>query len=166
MNFKISGADKFVQQLGKMNQGLKTAVSKSLGVVGLAILEDTIQQEPKPPFETGYLRGAQFMYVQGVKRSVPDAKSTSKDGKYQNNPPATAETKVGQFTLEVGLNTPYAKYQHEELGFSIFPTIASKRNTVKNTQDVNGKFLELKLLRNKEEYAQIFADEFTKRWTQ
>jgi len=165
MNFKLTGEKKLLATLGKLKQNLREDVRQSLGVVGLAILEDTIHQEPKPPYETGYLRGAQFMYVLGALQKVPGAKKSGGSGKekYINDPPPTVSTEAGTFTLEVGLNTPYAKYQHEELGFSIFPTQFSKRGTVKDTQGVSGKFLELKLLRNKEEYAMIFAREMTQR---
>lgn len=163
MKFKIDGANKMVSQIGKLKTGLNEAVRMSLGTVGLAILEDTITQDPKPPIETGYLRGAQFMYIQGIKKSVPGSDMAGPDG-LTNNAPPTAETKVGEFKLEVGLNTPYAKYQHENLGVKIFPRTMTKRGTPKSTQGISGKFLELKLLRNASEYAQIFADEFTKRW--
>ncbi len=151
-------------QIGKLNRNLKDSVRLALGVTGLAILEDINEKEPKPPFETAYLRGSQFLYVFGKLKSVPNAKTKSEDGKYTNNPPAEATTKAGEFTLEVGLNTPYALYQHEELGVSISPRTESKRGTPKDTTGVNGKFLELKLLRYKDEYAGIFAREFTKNW--
>jgi hypothetical protein len=154
------------KRVGTINKELRNTVEKALGVVGLAILEDTIQQEPKPPFETGYLRGAQFMYVLGNLKQVPGSKQSQKlpDGSVlTNNPPATQTISQGEFKVEVGLNTPYAARMHEELGVSIFPTIATRRGTPKDTQGVSGKFLQSKLERFKDQYAEIFAREVGRR---
>jgi hypothetical protein len=142
----------------KLIKNERPAVKKALGVTGLAILQDTIQQDPKPSFETGNLRGSQFMYVQGKKVNV----ATKSD----NDAPASIDISAGSFTLEVGLNTPYAMAQHENLtpAGSWQPRSESLRGTPKDTTGVGGKFLEAKLSANKSRYAQIFAEVFSREW--
>lgn len=152
--------------IGTLQKGLRSNVEIALGIVGLAILEDTIQENPKPPFETGYLRGAQFMYVLGNLKQVPGAKQSQRqpDGSVlTNTPPSSTPISAGEFKVEVGLNTPYAARMHEELGFSIFPAIATRKGTPKDTQGVSGKFLQSKLERFKTQYAEIFAREVARR---
>lgn len=127
----------------------------ALGRVGLAINQDTIQEEPKPPFDTGYLRGSQFMYVMGKKAELGNA--------IQGTVPATVPVQPNTLTVEVGLNTPYAKYQHENLGKSIFPArFFSRSGQPKDTAGVGGKFLEAKLARFKDDYAKLFAETYKK----
>jgi len=164
---KFTWSDSGLQKrVGTLTKEIRNITEQALGVVGLAILEDTIQQNPKPPYETGYLRAAQFMYVLGNLKAVPGAKQSQKlpDGSVlTNNPPASQPVSQGEFKVEVGLNTPYAARMHEELGFSSFPTIATKKGTPKDTQGVSGKFLQSKLERFKDQYAEIFAREVAKR---
>ena len=155
---KFSFDDKLTKGIEKAKQSQEKAIKMALGRVGLAILEDTVQQEPKPPFETGFLRGAQFMHVMGQSKPVPDA--------IQSGAPAKVDIQAGTFEVSVGLNTPYAMAQHENLkdAGSWEPGTVSKRGTPKDPSGIGGKFLESKLARYKDEYANVFANTFAKFW--
>lgn len=171
MKFSIT-KNNLPDRIKKMNASQDRAVKMALGRVGLAILQDSVQENPKPPFETGFLRGAIFMYVEG--ENVP-AKGQKKQGKVYNSkgkvvgtllndPPSSIPNDRGFYTVNVGFNTPYAKAQHENLGTDWFPTVISKRGTPKDQSDVSGKFLESKLARFKNRYAEIFAKTFGQYW--
>jgi hypothetical protein len=140
---------------GRFARKIPAAVQMAGASVGLAILDDAVNEEPTPPIDTGLLRGSGFVYSAGrLVKAGPRAAVASSF-------PAGGKG----YEIVVGFNTPYAKYQHE--GLQPGPGVETSSGRKINLQpgpksqqagNVGGRFLFAKIEKNKDKYAAIFAD--------
>lgn len=113
---------------------------KGLEQAGLALWDDTMNIEPKPPVDTGNLRGAGTLFV-GTKNIKSEGAATrSHSGK--------------KGTATFGIDTPYAAYQHE------LPQM-NNHNRPEANSGVGPKFIESKLSRFRDDYTEIAAKEIS-----
>ncbi|MFA5038410.1 MAG: hypothetical protein WC732_01875 [Candidatus Omnitrophota bacterium] len=114
---------------------------KAMAQAGMQLLNDCIMEPPTVPIKEGWLRGSGSVHVQNKLIAKSD------QGK-----PGMAEETVsepidpGKIAARVGFNTPYAAKLHEGIGFKFSEPSAGP------------KYLESKLLKNKNKYFQIIAD--------
>lgn len=126
-------------QLKLIQKQKEQVKEQALAKAGLAIIEDIVNVRPKPPIDTGFLRGSWGVFVGSTKiESGP-------------NGPESHAGKRGELTA--GLSTPYAARLHE------LPKFKTHKKPEIN-QDSGPKFVEEKLARFKEEYMRIIADDF------
>ena len=109
---------------------------------GLAIWGDAVNVAPKPPVDTGLLRGSGNLSVSGKDISPPSG--VEKD----SSASAGAEGKPGQVVF--GFNTPYAHRLHE-LGHYASHAVPGING------DSGPQFLRSKISRYKNDYVQLVA---------
>ena len=120
------------------------AAERGMGQAGMQLLRDANMEEPTVPHKEGTLAGSGSVFVQN---NLIHAGTTT---------PATdhgEQLKDGQLVAIVGFNTPYAAYQHEGMrqdGSHVVKSYTPGRGA-------GPKFLEKKLLENKELYMKIVA---------
>ena len=119
-------------------------VEKGLGKSMLQLLNDCVMEIPTVPLREGWLRGSGSIFVQNkliaTSRNAPSAKS-----KYANEHHTEAINKYS-FIGVIGYNTPYAARVHEGIYFHF------------REPSSGAKYLESKLLRNRELYVEIIAN--------
>lgn len=129
------------------------AIKRGLGVAGMQLLNDAALETPTVPHDEGTLRGSGSVLVEGKLVGT----SPSPRGK---GTPATEDTttgRPGQFVAVIGFNTPYAAYLHEGVRLDGTHTVANW------TEPSSGaKYLERKLLENRDLYFQIVAGEIAR----
>ena len=117
---------------------------KGLGRAMLQVLNDCIMEIPTVPIKEGWLRGSGSIFVQNEFIKTSEGKGRGKP-KYANmsfNESAGVDKVVGV----IGFNAPYAAKMHEGLDLHF-------------TDPSSGpKYLENKLITNKETYAEIIAN--------
>lgn len=134
--------------IADLAKDLPGVFEKAAGVAGLAIIDDSQNEDPTPPKDTGYLRGSWFVYANGQKKaSGPDSGDTP--GSIQNN--------SGSVTATVGFSAPYAAAQHQNL-----TPVGSWQLGPKSPPNAGGNFMAGKMDRNKNRYAQVFTDRVKK----
>lgn len=152
---KVAFKDTLTPALLRISRKFPAASQQAAEVTGLAILDDAVTVAPTPPIDTGFLRGAGFVRVDGVVTfQMPDAQA-------ENGP-----AQRGRIVVDVGFNTPYAFYQHEGLppGPGVEHPVSGERIKLspgpKSEQagNVGGWFLVLKLNQRRDRYARIYAD--------
>lgn len=143
--FKLDCSDflkKFPEVIKKISGEL---AEKGMAQAGMQLLNDCVMEVPTVPIKEGFLRGSGSVHVQNK------LIMTSPYGK-----PGMAATIIddsaepGQIVATVGFNTPYAARVHEGIGMHF-------------TEPSSGaKYLESKMMRNKNRYFQIIADTIKK----
>lgn len=136
--------------LAKLAKKLPKAIENAAGVSGLALIDDSLNQDPTPPIDTGYLRGSWFVYVNGKKK---------KGGKDAGQIPESINVDASKITATVGFSAEYAAAQHQNLAPAGSWQPGPKSQTAGNT---GGNFMGAKMERNKDRYAQVFADRLKK----
>jgi len=114
---------------------------RGIATAGMQLLNDAIMEQPTVPIKEGWLRGSGSVFVQNKLCYV------SPFGKPEMSAKDCAESiGPGQIVGVVGFNVPYAARLHEGIDFHF-------------TEPSSGpKFLESKLLRNKDRYMKIIAN--------
>lgn len=117
------------------------ATEKGIGVAMLQMLNDCVMEVPTVPIKEGWLRGSGSIFVQNKLVSV------SKHGKKKYANTDFSEY-IGNERLigVIGFNTPYAAKMHEGIGYNFTDPSAG------------AKYLESKMLRNKDTYMLIIAN--------
>jgi hypothetical protein len=114
---------------------------KGLGRATLQLLNDCVMEIPTVPLKEGWLRGSGSAFVQNKLIGM----SSFGKKKFANADHADY-LGYGNFIGVVGFNAPYAARLHEGVGFRF-------------TEPSSGaKYLESKLHRNKDRYAEIIAN--------
>ena len=133
----IKGSEKILRENSKK-------ATRALGIVGLAIVNDAVNQAPKPPVKTGLLRSSHFFQVGNkvVRGEGAEGASTNAD----------------DLELVVGFNTEYAAKQHE-LYTGNYPDTEKGRERRSWNTGSGKKFLSSKIERNRNEYKKILERE-------
>ncbi|MCX5657850.1 MAG: hypothetical protein NTZ48_06475, partial [Candidatus Omnitrophica bacterium] len=114
---------------------------KGMGRAGLQLQNDAVMQRPTVPIKEGTLRGSGSVFVQN---KLVGISSFGKPGKA--NTEHSESIPRGAIVAVVGFNTPYAAKLHEGVDF-------------KFSEPSSGpKYLESKLIANKEIYMEIVAN--------
>lgn len=132
------------QRLGK---SIRSEAEKAVGVALLSVLDDAQNEDPKPPIDTGLLRGSQFAII-----------GDQIIGKTPTTRPQSDESGIVGY---VGFDTPYAFYVHE--GLEPGPGLENRGQLQPGPRSqaaggVGGLFLSLKLNRNRDNYVRIITD--------
>lgn len=141
------------QGLRQARERISKAAEKALGAALLGVIDDAQNEEPKPPIDTGHLRGSAFAVVGG------DVVS----GKAPSGQLSSDETGLVGY---VGFDTPYAFFVHE--GLEPGPGLPNRGQLKPGPRSekaggVGGLFLGLKLNRYRDRYAMIIASRL-KKW--
>jgi len=124
-----------------VNNAMPEAVEKGLGVAVLQLLNDCIMEVPTVPIKEGWLRGSGSAFAQNKLVAI------SKHGKPgKANQDHSEHISYGNYVGVVGFNVPYASRLHEGIDMNF-------------TDPSSGaKYLESKLIRNKDTYFKIIAN--------
>jgi hypothetical protein len=143
----MSVQDTMTFKLRRLPRDMTQQAEKAIGAALLAVLDDAQNVEPKPPIDTGLLRGSQFAQVGDIK--------------FGNAAGLEAKADAGTVTGFVGFGASYAVYVHE--GMRPGPGLTDGRVLTpgpksQNAGGVGGLFLSLKLNRFRDRYARIVSD--------
>jgi hypothetical protein len=145
---KFSYKDTMTGMIKNLKNAHQGSLEKALTIGGLALWQDTVNESPKPPVDTGNLRGSGALFV-----NSKDKSSMSPVGSRAPGVTTSHQTKQNAFVF--GLDTPYAARLHEMAPYK------THRRPEANS-DSGPKFLESKVVHNKDEYAEIVAREYFK----
>lgn len=144
--FTITSAE-FEGKLHEAEGKMRKALEQGLGQAGMNLLRDTVMEEPTVPHDEGTLRGSGSVHVQNRLIHTTEAGG-------QGTPCRDHQEPIGaeELVAVVGFNTPYAAYQHE--GVRMDGT-----HQVQHYQEASAgpKFLERKLLQNRDQYLKTVA---------
>ena len=125
------------------------AFRKAVTEVALTVMNDAVEDIPKPPIDTGHLRGSGSAFVDD--HLVGTTLNTTGVGSPAN---AHTEPKEAHHIIAVvGFNTPYAARWHEVEP----PNWHLKRTTPFRDAESGTKYLEKKLSTNAQKYGNILA---------
>lgn len=131
-----------------MERAFPLAVERALAEAGGQVLNDAVMQVPSVPLDEGTLRGSGSVFVQN--RLTETSESLGSNG----TPCRDHVEAIGrnEFVAVIGFNTPYAAYQHEGVR-------ADGSHPVVNYSEPGSgpKFLEAKLIDQKEVYGRVIA---------
>jgi hypothetical protein len=116
-------------------------IETGLGRASLQLMNDCVMEVPTVPIKEGWLRGSGSVFVQNklVHESTFGKAGMANTDHSENLGPR-------DFVGVVGFNTPYASRLHEGLTFHFSEPSAGP------------KYMESKMMRNKERYMQIIAN--------
>ncbi len=144
--FKIDFSD-FQRRMRKLSREvMPEAAEAGVARAGLQLLNDSVMERPTVPIREGWLRGSGSVFVQN---SLIAVSSYGKPGKA--NLDLSEYIPPDMIVAYVGFNTPYAARLHESMDFHF------------REPSSGPKFLESKLLRNKEAYGEIIANTIKER---
>lgn len=139
IKFNTDDFDKKTTKL--LKQSFPENLERALGVAMLSLMNDCINEVPTVPLKEGWLRGSVSVFVNNKFSGNKDNGKTD----YMNKDHNGAIPK-DSFVGVIGFNAPYAARLHEGIGF-------------KFTEPSSGaKYLESKLLANRERYLRIVAE--------
>lgn len=126
-------------------KAMPKARDKGLKRAGLALWDDTVNISPKPPIDTGLLRGSGNLFVSGKKiDEAPPSVDRNRAADAGGEP-----TKPGE--LLFALNVPYAARQHELPEYH-------NHNRPEANADSGPQFVRFKIQRFGKDYMRIIAD--------
>lgn len=134
-NTITSGINKLAKQMG-------SSTAEAMEIAALALAQDAVDQAPSVPVDTGNLRGSWAVYVNG---------NIIASGNKADAPAKIASG--GKISAGVAFSADYALYQHEGIHFK----------HRKSSPTPGAKFLEVKLISNKDQYREIIARELAAR---
>lgn len=170
---KLTFTGDLPQNLKKLSNQIQDKLDRSAARVGLAIIDDAVNEAPTPPIDTGFLRGSAVAYANGEKIHFdPGGKKAS----WSNQPP-TIPTPKGKIQIQIIFDTPYAAHMHEDISpgkigkgkLQDTGDDGSKPDTIpvgqkvglgpksRQAGNVGPKFLQQKLDVNRNKYSQMFA---------
>ena len=138
MVFDTSDFDKKFEEITK--KAIPELLEKGLGKAMLILLGDCIMETPTVPIKEGWLRGSGSIFVQNRLVAVSEAGKP----KYASQDHSEAIA-ISSLVGVIGFNAPYAAKMHE--GVSLHFTDPAS----------GAKYLESKLLRNRERYMREVA---------
>ena len=146
----------FLRGLDAADRCVRQGCRKAMEVVGLQILDDSINQEPRIPHDKGWLQSSGSAFVNdalvGTSSQVGDKATPVGD---KATPATELHTGVGADDVmgTVGFNVPYAAHQHEGQRAD-----GSHVVTEYSKSDGRGpKFVETKVFGNAQQYLRMFA---------
>lgn len=119
-------------------------IEKGLGRAMLQLLNDCVMEVPTVPLREGWLRGSGSVFVQNALVYTTELFPTARP-KYALKNYAEAVT-IGDLVGVIGFNAPYAAKTHEGIDLHF------------REPSSGPKYLESKMLRNRETYALIIAN--------
>lgn len=124
-----------------VEKAIPDSVERGIGKAMLQLMNDCIMENPTVPLLEGWLRGSGSAFVQN--KFVGDSSARYKD-KFacKSHQESLGNNMIGM----VGFNTPYAAKLHEGVGLHFTEPSAGP------------KYLESKLMRNKNRYMKIVAN--------
>jgi len=120
---------------------LPEVAEKAMATAGMQLLNDAVMEVPTVPIKEGFLRGSGSVHVQN---KLVYVSPYGKPGKAATT--IDLPIKKGQITATAAFNTSYCARLHESIGFHF------------SEPSSGPKFLESKLIRNKERYFTIIAN--------
>lgn len=130
---------------GLCSISLPKEISKAVWTAGNELLHDAIYEEPQAPMLEGHLRAS-------ARTQTPDGTMRPAGVVVGGQPDCLAPD--GNFSLEVGFNIKYAHRWHE-----VSPEEDARiKWTTKYAAKPGRKYLETKLVRNKDRYLKLMGD--------
>lgn len=142
MKLGFTAINTITPSMSRLDNALPGMRDQALADAGMVLWERVVNSEPKPPIDTGNLRGSGALFVNSRLITMkPPVES-------KGNPTTTQTTPQGEAWF--GLDTPYTAYQHELAQY-----ITHRRPGA--NADAGPKFISLKIQRYKNDFAKVYG---------
>ena len=128
---------------------------KALGQAGLRAIRDIVLEAPRPPLETGFLRGSGVVYVE-EKQVITSDRIGGNTGAKKGDVPST-NPQAEKLTLTIAMNTSYASAMDQEL-----EPEGNKKSRFEQDSQIGGGFMSKKIADKKyqDTWTKIMANVF------